>query len=806
MDQKFTFILLLYLGFFIESGICDCTPTAPTDGTLGDCSGTIAQSSTCQPNCNVGFKISGQTTCDASDILTDATCSPCSQGTFSGAVDSSTSCANCVAGSIVEIGSGNGVVSSGGTNCTACGSGTYSASSNVACANCAAGSIVEIGSGNGVVSSFATHCTECSVGKFSSNSGIVPCTDCPNGQGAVAGSNSCISCDAKCVECISPSNCILSTIHDTVIHLINPKSATWSKVYVNATMPNTSLPCVELCQNNNTVEIKFSEEFVLDKTDVHVALLPPISFTHNIIGNLSIINETFPTLLFMISPNISDFSLLQFEIENIMNPRSTGLKNGAEISIYNGNTSGIIARQSNITVTPEIEQTVYTSKIVLESIAANSSTDMTYHFLLASRLLENDIISLTLPNYRIDTVITIHDYMCSNLQRQDILWEATAKIQEQNVVVVNFTLGNGLIPPETSCYITTSGWTNPAVPEFANTSLRTVMVRTSRSYDNIGPIKIASTPQISAVQRFSRDDGGVVLFEELNIFSLHANVSCFTIDETDPICSQNAQSCSNGQRYNGSSTTIQIFRNHSVKSRGCIMNIENSIYTVLITNVTCAAGTYSDTGYSINNDDCRVCPNGTYLQDPGTMPIYHDSESDCIKCELGKSLMDVQHLSTLHDNPADCKICSGGTYAEVDGSASCIHCPMGTYLSDEATEAQRHTSKCQCLGCEPGYFGNNSGTQACSECHRGYFEDKLGSTACKACNRWEQSTLAAVTCTPIPADVGELIGYPTGPQMAEGDSFSYFIGIDREPTLPVTVKIESLSEFCTLTPSSSEVV
>jgi len=49
----------------------------PTNGGVGDCTSTLASGSTCQPTCNDGYTVSGNTTCQLG-ILTEATCEPSS--------------------------------------------------------------------------------------------------------------------------------------------------------------------------------------------------------------------------------------------------------------------------------------------------------------------------------------------------------------------------------------------------------------------------------------------------------------------------------------------------------------------------------------------------------------------------------------------------------------------------------------------------------------------------------------------------------------------------------------------------------
>merc|ERR1719265_2368096 len=54
---------------------CDAT-AAPTNGDTGDCPGSLASGSTCQPTCQPGYIVSGSSSCLAG-ALTAATCQAC---------------------------------------------------------------------------------------------------------------------------------------------------------------------------------------------------------------------------------------------------------------------------------------------------------------------------------------------------------------------------------------------------------------------------------------------------------------------------------------------------------------------------------------------------------------------------------------------------------------------------------------------------------------------------------------------------------------------------------------------------------
>ena len=73
------------VGVFQAVHPCDAS-TAPTNGGVGDCTNSLASGSTCQPECDSGYTVSGTSSCSSFGTLTAATCtlSPApSSGTLS---------------------------------------------------------------------------------------------------------------------------------------------------------------------------------------------------------------------------------------------------------------------------------------------------------------------------------------------------------------------------------------------------------------------------------------------------------------------------------------------------------------------------------------------------------------------------------------------------------------------------------------------------------------------------------------------------------------------------------------------------
>ena len=371
-------------------------------------------------------------------------------------------------------------------------------------------------------------------------------------------------------------------------------------------------------------------------------------------------------------------------MEEVCTPSSTGEKLDAEVALYTS-AGGIIAKQETGVSVSIVTQHLIQNQLGVGTPEANTATLLTYSFVAAGTLAIGDSVQLQLPNYVADGTLTITSFSCGG----------TSFTVNKDTNGVTFQLGTAALPNGTSCSITTSGWQTPAVPEIANATSRTVRLVSSVWYNALAPVKITSTPAITAVQTFSRTDGEtVVLWDTLKISSLQADVSCYTIDGTTPLC--NGAACVHGTSFSGADTTITIYKNHSVHSRGCVQGIESRVYSIHFPYVICAAGMYSDTGYSLEANDCKVCANGTYLGDGGTNAIFHDDETDCEKCELGKTLLDLEISSFQHDSANDCITCPEGRYADELGSSVCSNCSVGTYLIDKGTIAQLHSIACQC--------------------------------------------------------------------------------------------------------------
>ena len=106
--------------------------------------------------------------------------------------------------------------------------------------------------------------------------------------------------------------------------------------------------------------------------------------------------------------------------------------------------------------------------------------------------------------------------------------------------------------------------------------------------------------------------------------------------------------------------------------------------------------------------------------------------------------------------------------------------------------------------CEPGFYNNEQAQGSCKECTKGKFQDVVQSTSCKTCEAGYESLSGAAACTPIPPNVGALVGVPNLPQLIEGNTYTYEITLDKAPVLPVKVIISSSSSICTLTTESEK--
>ena len=95
--------------------LCDAS-AAPSNGSVGNCTNSLASGSTCQPTCDSGYTVSGTSSCDAG-TLTAATCSAnlCSTSTDS-TKDGSDGTFYCINGGTVGG-------TAGSCNCTSCDAG-----------------------------------------------------------------------------------------------------------------------------------------------------------------------------------------------------------------------------------------------------------------------------------------------------------------------------------------------------------------------------------------------------------------------------------------------------------------------------------------------------------------------------------------------------------------------------------------------------------------------------------------------------------------------------------------------------------
>ncbi|XP_078696559.1 sushi, von Willebrand factor type A, EGF and pentraxin domain-containing protein 1-like isoform X3 [Branchiostoma floridae x Branchiostoma belcheri] len=146
--------------------------------------------------------------------------------------------------------------------------------------------------------------------------------------------------------------------------------------------------------------------------------------------------------------------------------------------------------------------------------------------------------------------------------------------------------------------------------------------------------------------------------------------------------------------------------------------------------VDCPVGTYY-TDVS-GEATCDVCPLGSYQDEEG--------QTECIQCEPG-----FFTAGNNSKNATDCRgQCPQGTYSET-GLETCMFCPKGTYQNQEgateciACEEGTTTGEvgtvdkddCSRL-CVPGSF-SRTGTDPCDLCPVGTFQPGHGQTECLSC-------------------------------------------------------------------------
>ncbi|XP_066295931.1 sushi, von Willebrand factor type A, EGF and pentraxin domain-containing protein 1-like isoform X4 [Branchiostoma lanceolatum] len=146
--------------------------------------------------------------------------------------------------------------------------------------------------------------------------------------------------------------------------------------------------------------------------------------------------------------------------------------------------------------------------------------------------------------------------------------------------------------------------------------------------------------------------------------------------------------------------------------------------------VDCPVGTYY-TDVS-GEATCDVCPVGSYQDEEG--------KTECIQCEPG-----FFTAGNNSKNATDCRSqCQPGTYSET-GLETCMFCPKGTYQNQQgATECipceegtttgdvgTEDKDYCSKL-CVPGSF-SRTGTDPCELCPVGTFQPGHGQTDCLSC-------------------------------------------------------------------------
>ena len=163
-------------GTYSSAGSSACSPCAA--GTYSSATGA----STCSP-CDGGtYSVVGATACtDSCPLFSIVLGSACLTFCPPGKYKSGTSCLTCPAGTSY-VGSGANSV----TDCTSCGSGTYSGIGFPVCSKCPAGT-----SFSGTRGTNDAVCVSCAAGTYSNTPGTTNCSSCPAGTSSGTGYTFC---------------------------------------------------------------------------------------------------------------------------------------------------------------------------------------------------------------------------------------------------------------------------------------------------------------------------------------------------------------------------------------------------------------------------------------------------------------------------------------------------------------------------------------------------------------------------------------------------------------------------------------
>jgi hypothetical protein len=153
----------------------------------------------------------------------------------------------------------------------------------------------------------------------------------------------------------------------------------------------------------------------------------------------------------------------------------------------------------------------------------------------------------------------------------------------------------------------------------------------------------------------------------------------------------------------------------------------------------CLEATYQD---STGSTVCKLCPAGSYTASqsskvcqPCPAGTYSfGNVSQCLGCSTG-SYQDTTGAT-------NCKACAVGSFASGTAQSKCTQCPAGSFSNSTfgtnctkcpAGSQQPLSGQASCVKCTPGTFSLNAGSSSCASCAPGSFNNVTGAFNCTQC-------------------------------------------------------------------------
>jgi hypothetical protein len=169
----------------------------------------------------------------------------------------------------------------------------------------------------------------------------------------------------------------------------------------------------------------------------------------------------------------------------------------------------------------------------------------------------------------------------------------------------------------------------------------------------------------------------------------------------------------------------------------------------------CSAGKFQDETDG-KFAECKVCPGGYFISDPGQDEKKHQVQGDCLQCGPGQisdsgaqfcyaCAVGRRSFVNLTNNKSSCIDCTAGFYQDTTvGNSTCKECLAGFY--------QNVPAKPFCLPCVPGFYQNLNAQSGCKKCEVGQYLSATEQVICKKCpigfSQNDEGQASCIPCSP----------------------------------------------------------